>query len=103
MVGESFSELLKVELEANPLASRRFSVPAGHVIFRAGDVGDGMYLVNAGRVEIYADRIGPERRTLSHYGVGTFFGEMAVLEDAPRSATAAAEVETELHFIPRDD
>ena len=88
MVGETFSELLKVELEANPLASRRFSVPAGHVIFRAGDVGDGMYLVDAGRVEIYADRIGPERRTLSHYGVGTFFGEMAVLEDAPRSATA---------------
>jgi signal transduction histidine kinase len=42
-----------------------------------------------------------ERRNLSHFGPGDFFGEMAVLDNEPRSATATAETDTEVYFIPQ--
>ena len=91
------------ELRANPHASRRLTVPAGHVIFKEGDDGDGMYLVDDGRVEISATGIGTDSRILTHLEAGAFFGEIAVLDDRPHSATAAAVVESVLHFIPRDE
>jgi len=71
------------------------------VIFSAGDPGDGFYLVIAGRVQISA-AVGPtEMRPLASIGVGDFFGEMAVVDDAPRSATATAEVLTKTLFVER--
>jgi len=99
---ESFSALLTAELRRNAQASRRTVLASGHVLFREGDIGDGMYLVEAGRIEISAAGAGPESRVLSHFEPGGFFGEMAILEDQPRSATAVAVSETIVHFIPRD-
>ena len=44
-----------------------------------------------------------QRRVLSRLGAGDFFGEMAVLDNQPRSATATAEIDTQVYFILRDD
>ena len=99
----SFSGALGGELQklANPEHIRRFS--AGQVIFSAGDKGDGFYVVQTGSVEIFADVGNNETRVLARIARGDFFGEMAVLDDAPRSASARAEVETKTIFLSRTE
>lgn len=71
-------------------------------IFRDGDPGDGLYVIVEGRVVISAMVSATERRMFSRLEPGDFFGEMAVLDEQPRSATATAEGLTTLAFLPRE-
>jgi CRP/FNR family cyclic AMP-dependent transcriptional regulator len=64
-------------------------VGAGDVIFRQGDRSRIMYIVQEGKVRIYRSAPGIEK-TLAVVGPGDFFGEMAMLNNRPRSATAEA-------------
>ena len=57
------------------------------VIFNQGDAGLGMYIIVKGTVEIVC---GPERHMLAELSEGDFFGELALLDDSPRSATAVS-------------
>ena len=61
--------------------------PKGSVLFEEGDPGSRMYVLRNGRVKI-AKRVGGAEVTLALLGPGDFFGEMALLEKLPRSATA---------------
>ena len=61
--------------------------PRGTVLFREGDPGGEMFVVNRGKVSISA-RVGAVEKVLSTLGQGEFFGEMSILNGAPRSATA---------------
>jgi diguanylate cyclase len=67
------------------LAHRRFA--AGHVLFEAGDAADAAYIVEKGWVEIFVRGSGGVQR-LSLLGPGEIFGEMALVDDSPRSAGA---------------
>src|SRR5579859_565223 len=60
---------------------------AGDVLFREGERGDEMYVVQSGLVQIRKG-MGPAERPLATLGRGEFLGEMAILNDKPRSATA---------------
>src|SRR3954453_16312415 len=62
---------------------------AGEHIFREGDLGTEMYIINEGKVEIL-NVVGDEEQVLAVLEKGDFFGEMSVLEDLPRAATARA-------------
>jgi CRP/FNR family cyclic AMP-dependent transcriptional regulator len=68
---------------------RRFGreFPAGTVLFRDGEPGREMFVIQRGRVEITV-RAGAVRKLLSTLGPGEFFGEMSILNGAPRSASA---------------
>jgi signal transduction histidine kinase len=77
--------------------------PVGSEIFQEGAPGDGVYFVKDGQVEISGLVGGNHRRVFSRLGPGEIFGEMAVIEDRPRSATATALQATEVYFIPRAD
>jgi signal transduction histidine kinase len=76
---------------------------SGDMIFSAGDPGDGLYVVESGRVQITALVGENEPRTLAVIEPGDFFGEMAVLDDAPRSASARAETDTRARFLSPEE
>lgn len=62
-------------------------LPAGKVLFRQGDPGQHMFVIQSGRIAICRERNGVEA-VLAVLPPGEFFGEMALLNGAPRSATA---------------
>ena len=68
----------------------------GEVIIYEGDFSQELYILVSGRVRIVKDYGGSHERTLALLTPGEFFGDMAIFESAPRSATAVAEEEAEL-------
>jgi signal transduction histidine kinase len=74
---------------------------AGTEIFHEGDRGDGIYVLKEGQVEIAT--LQKTRRVLSRIEPGEVFGEMAVIEDQPRSASAIARQAASVYFVRRDD
>jgi CRP-like cAMP-binding protein len=67
----------------------------GEYVFREGDLGTEMYIINEGRIEIL-NQIGDEEQVLAVLEKGDFFGEMSVLEDLPRAASARAATDCRL-------
>jgi len=61
---------------------------SGHALFRAGDPGDSMYLIEEGKVRISMRSADGEELILAMLGPGDFFGEMALFDRKPRSANA---------------
>jgi hypothetical protein len=72
----------------------------GDIIFREGDAGDSAYIVESGAVEISMIQNG-QRTVLTRIGEGGLFGEMAVIDDQPRTATVVALEKTNLVSISR--
>ena len=76
----------------------------GSVIFRQGDAGDCMYSVEYGVVCIFWDYGGENEKKIAELYPGQLFGEMGLLDQAPRSATAVAmEDDTLVNVIPEAD
>jgi uncharacterized membrane protein len=76
--------------------------PAGSVLFRKGEGGDAMYLIEDGRVRIHIrDREGADV-TLTELARGDFFGEMALLDGKPRSASATVIEGARLAVLSRE-
>ena len=59
----------------------------GDLLFEEGEVGQRMYVIQSGQVQIFRT-VGNDHIVLAHLGPGEFFGEMAILEGMPRSASA---------------
>ena len=72
--------------------------PRGTVLFREGDPGNEMYVVQSGRVNI-AKHVGDVEKVLSSLGPGEFFGEMSILNHKPRSATATCAEDSKLLVV----
>ncbi|HWP09502.1 MAG TPA: DUF1003 domain-containing protein [Polyangiaceae bacterium] len=84
----------------NKLTQKAFA--EGAVIFDQGDEGDAMYLIEEGAVDIVAGS-GSQRVTLASLFSGQYFGELSLLDGAPRSATALAARPTHALALQRDD
>ncbi len=98
-----FSGLLAEELSTLAQTGEIRSFEQGDTIFAEGDPGDGLFVIIEGRVQVSTLMSDDERKVFSVVDTGDFFGEMAVLDDGPRSATAVADKKTRLYFIRRED
>jgi CRP-like cAMP-binding protein len=97
-----FRDMGRDELDAlaGELRPRRYR--RGEVIFRTGDPGDGLHVVLAGRVKIASVSDTGVEAILATLRPGAFFGSLALLDGAPRSASATAIDATETVILPRD-
>ncbi|MDB6064264.1 MAG: Cyclic nucleotide-binding protein [Pedosphaera sp.] len=97
-----FKQLKPHELKALQQAAQEKAFSTNQEVFKEGDTGDGVYVVKEGEVQI-SGLVGENvRHVFSRVKPGEIFGEMAVLENKPRSASAVAAGETVVYFIPRD-
>ena len=84
--------------EKNPFAKFLTRFKVGSILFKEGEDGDEMYIVQTGRVAI-KKKVKDGDTTLATLEKGDFFGEMAILERLPRSATAEVVEEGDLIVI----
>jgi CRP-like cAMP-binding protein len=75
---------------------------SGETLFREGSRGDAFYIVYEGAVELLKSRTGGDPEKLAVRRAGDAFGEMALVDDAPRSATARALEDSRLVTIHRE-
>ena len=93
-----FDKKMMEELAAAFRARPPQTFPAGRIIMKEGDAGVSMYIVIRGRASVSINKIVVER-----VGPGGTFGEMALVDQASRSATAVADTECQLLTISRSD
>jgi CRP/FNR family transcriptional regulator, cyclic AMP receptor protein len=79
---------------------RRFR--RNEVVFHQGDVGDSLHIVRTGGVKIVLPSLEGDEAIIARLTPGDFFGELALLDGAPRSTTATAVERTETLTLPRD-
>lgn len=90
--------VFKTTAKKGPQPNFTVEFEAGETIFKEGDLGTEMYIVHEGQVEIVKELTGGQR-TLAVLEKGDFFGEMAILEDLPRTASARAQTATKVLLI----
>ncbi|MDZ7752057.1 MAG: cyclic nucleotide-binding domain-containing protein [Gammaproteobacteria bacterium] len=98
----AFGDLPPTPLNTFQDSFERFFVRAGEVVFSEGDLGDMAFIVDQGIVRI--SRLSPagEELTLARLTRGDLFGELALVDEAPRSATVTAVTDCELITLDRE-
>jgi CRP/FNR family transcriptional regulator, cyclic AMP receptor protein len=97
-----FADLKDREVWELEQITHRRSYKEGEVVFHEGEPGVGMYIIEAGSVKVFISASGHEIE-LARLEKGEFFGEVALLEDEPRSATVMAMEPTALIGLFRPD
>lgn len=97
-----FSGLKPVALELLAQVVNEESHAEGSWIFRQGDPGDKLYLILQGRVRISRDTSGGEE-AVAVLGAGQAFGELALIDESPRSADARAHEACRFLVVPKEE
>jgi signal transduction histidine kinase len=97
-----FGSLSPTDLAALKRVAKPITFASGQEIFKEGDAGDALYVIASGTVQISGVVADGPRQVFSRLPEGEVFGEMAVIDDQPRSAGAVAEVETTVYRVPRE-
>ena len=100
---ELFTELSSDELAAVASVASTRSVAKDTVIFHGGDVADAVYVIASGKVKVVTTSTDGKEFILTVLGAGQVFGEMALVEEAPRSASVVTLTAAELLAIKRED
>ncbi|HKJ82448.1 MAG TPA: Crp/Fnr family transcriptional regulator [Mariprofundaceae bacterium] len=98
-----FAELNEEEIDAIASLSTVRTFPKKKIVVQEGETGDAMFIILKGSVKISYYTIEGREVVLSLLEPGTFFGEMALLDEEPRSATAMTMEASELAQIRRAD
>ncbi len=78
-------------------------VPGGTILFRAGEPGESLFVVRKGEIELHIKDTAGQKIVLNVCGEGEIFGELALLDRGARTATATAQVDSELLAFDRDN
>ena len=89
-----FADCSKKELQTIAKQVREIEHEAGHVIAAEGEPGAGLFVIDTGEADV---SIGG--RTVNHMKAGEFFGEMALLDGGPRTATVTATTDITLYAL----
>ncbi|MEX0681833.1 MAG: cyclic nucleotide-binding domain-containing protein [Dehalococcoidia bacterium] len=98
-----FSELGKRDLERLAKLMVPRTVKAGEVVIKENDQAAGFFVVASGKLEAVRGADSGNPQVLATYGPGDFFGEMALFEGFPRSATVRAVEDSECLAMTRWD
>jgi CRP/FNR family transcriptional regulator, cyclic AMP receptor protein len=96
-----FDGLAEDDLTALSRTLQTRAFKAGSMIFHQGDAGDAMYIIAGGDVNIYLPGEDSRRISLKDIARGEYFGELALFDEGPRSASALATTETQLLELKR--
>lgn len=98
---ELFKDLHDHELGklAQSLHSRTYH--AGETLFLEGDIGRALFIIESGKVELTRQDASGKPKLIYTVGPGEFFGEMALLEHLPRTASATATERSHLYLLYR--
>lgn len=94
-------ELVSLRLDSSQGVSREHFEP-GDLVFRQGDLGDRLYIIVKGAVEVVREDARGET-VLARLGAGAYFGEMALLQRTTRNATVRAVETTDLLSLPQGE
>ena len=100
---ELFGLLDETELAELATVIDHKTAAAGEIIFRAGDLGDALYIVKSGDIELFVKDTTGQKIVLTVAEKNDLFGELSMLDSRPRSATSQALVDSELFMLDRDD
>ena len=78
-------------------------VPGGQTLFQAGDPGESLFIVVQGEIELFIKDTVGQKIVLHTAQPGDMFGEVAMLDSGPRTATALALIDSEVLVLDRDD
>jgi len=98
-----FQSLPPEDLKNLCASIRTQSIKKGEVLFRKGSEGTTLYIIKKGRIKIVLPSKGGDEVILAIFSEKDFFGEMALLDDTPRSADAVALEPCELLVLNRAD
>lgn len=97
------SRLCERDLRRVYRIAREASLAAGEDIFSKAEAADHMFIVLSGRVKIFTRSASRKRKTFAYLKKGDFFGEMGLLENLPRSASACAVEPSRLLILRKTD
>ena len=84
-------------------AFRTLSIPSGKTVFEAGDDGYALYIIKRGKVKVSHSNLDDKEKVLAYLGPGEVFGEMSLVDESPRSATATAIKPTVLYALYKEE
>jgi signal transduction histidine kinase len=98
-----FKDLSENELKKIASVCHKESVPTGSIVFLEGSAPDKFYIVVSGAVEVWKDYNKSNAEMLAVHGPGHLFGEMALIDDKPRSASIVVGAPSILLHVRRND
>ena len=98
-----FNDLTKGDLTSLIKIIHNRTFIAGEFIFHQGDPGIGLYIIRDGDVEIERENAQKVKNVLATFSKGDFFGELALVDDEKRSASAIAQTDVKLAVIFKPD
>jgi signal transduction histidine kinase len=97
-----FQDLQDSEIEALSKVCERKQYKQGEIVFQEESKADYFFIIIRGTVEVWKDYFEPQPDLLAVHAEGHLFGEMALVDDLPRSATVVAKTDLEVLRIFRD-